>query len=39
MTDATPPGQISTATTIKVYHTWTGPKQRQLRQVPGFEHP
>jgi hypothetical protein len=26
------------STTVQVYHPQTGTKQRQLRQVPGFEH-
>jgi hypothetical protein len=27
------------STTVQVYNPRTGTKQRQLRQVPGFEHP
>jgi hypothetical protein len=46
MADATPPGQMQGSTdhnknsaTVQVYHSHTGSKQRQLRKVPGFEHP
>jgi hypothetical protein len=44
MADATPPWQMQSSTdhknstTIQVYNPQTGTKQRQLRQVPGFEH-
>jgi hypothetical protein len=46
MANATPPGQMQSSTdpnkqestTIKVYHQQTGTKQRQLRQVPRFDH-
>jgi hypothetical protein len=46
MADATPSGQMQSSTdhnkdttTVQVFHPRTGTKQRQLRQVPGFEHP
>jgi hypothetical protein len=48
MADVIPPGQMqsstdrkknSTTVQVHVYNSRTGTKQRQLRQVPGFEHP